>query len=424
MRLTLATLVLVAPCVLALGARRATADDVGPAAPGAAAPSAARDGIAFEPGTPSFADALAKAKAAGKPLFVDFTTDWCGWCRKLEKEVFSQASVGKLMQALVCVQIDAEKRDGPSAAKRYGVSGFPTLVVIDGSGEEIDRIVGYRPPPVFTQEIKRILRDEGTLRALRKRWAEAPDDLDAGLALAGKFAATDGARATDLLSQVAEKAKTRDREMQARVLLEQAAVFQGAGRTTAAADAAETLVRDFADTKSAPKAAMRAGAAFLGLDSRRALAFLDAVRRIAKEPADRSAVEAVAVEVHRSELAAALKRQAEAVGDEPGALNDIAWKCFEMKLNLPEAIGWARRAVEKSERDPLILDTLANLLWITGARQEALGLEKEALGKVDAGMKKEFAAVIARWTAEMEANPAAVPLLPAAPTAPTAPAGK
>ena len=72
-------------------ATSARADDVAPVAPAA--------GVVFEPGTPAFADVLAKSKESGKPVFIDFTTDWCGWCRKLEADTYSQASVGEAMKA-------------------------------------------------------------------------------------------------------------------------------------------------------------------------------------------------------------------------------------------------------------------------------------------------------------------------------------
>jgi hypothetical protein len=102
------------------------------------------------------------------------------------------------------------------------------------------------------------------------------------------------------------------------------------------------------------------------------------------------------------------------------ALNAIAWTCFEMKLNLREAVGWARHAVEKSERDAAVLDTLANLLWTVGARQEALEIEKEAAGKSEGAAKREFDGIAARWTAELEAAKAAKAAAekPAAPETP------
>src|SRR5262245_61647327 len=63
--------------------------------------------VKFESGTPAWADVLAKAKEQKKPIFADFTTEWCGWCRRLEKDVYTKAEVGEAMQAFVNVMIDA-----------------------------------------------------------------------------------------------------------------------------------------------------------------------------------------------------------------------------------------------------------------------------------------------------------------------------
>src|SRR5262245_4891497 len=83
-------------------------------------------GLVFEPGPPPFATVLAKARAEKKVVFVDFSTEWCGWCKKLEQEVFSRPEVAKAMTGFVNVHVDAEKSpEGPSLAKTYGARGFP-----------------------------------------------------------------------------------------------------------------------------------------------------------------------------------------------------------------------------------------------------------------------------------------------------------
>ena len=384
-------------------ATAARADDVptsGAGAPAVAAP----EGVQFESGTPAFADVLAKAKAAGKPVFIDFTTEWCGWCRKLEKDTYSQASVGKLMQGFVNVMIDAEKGEGIELAKRYGVRGFPTLVVVDAAGDEIDRIVGYRAPEPFTKEVTRMLAGEGTIPALRKAYEAAPGDVRAGVALGAKLVVSNPAAASALFAKLVESSKTQDRATQADVRLEYAAALLGAREAEPAMAQAEALVRDFSDTPAAGKAASKVGGAFVRVETKRALAFFDAVRPLATDPQDRTVIEQYTVAVHRAGIAASLKRQGDAAGDDPQALNAVAWTCFEHQMNVREAIGWARKAVEKSERDAAILDTLANLLWLSGtpdARTEAIALEKEAAGKGEGAMKKEFVALVAKWTAEI-----------------------
>ena len=304
----------------------------------------------------------------------------------------------------VLVDGDTEK----DATKRYAVHGYPTIVFADAAGAEVDRIGGWMKTDAFAKEVGRILSGEGTLPALRKRLQESPDDVDAAVALGAKCAKSDPAEATLVFAALLEKSKEKDRATQAKVRLEYAAVLAETGDSDGAMTQAETLVRVFAGTPSAAAVALRAGRAFLLADISRALAFLDAARPLAKEPDEKAAIEGLAVEVHKNGIAAALGRQAEAAADDPMALNEIAWTCFEMKLNVREAVAWARTAVDKSERDPAILDTLANLLWLTGKRDEALKTEEEALAKCDdEDMKREFASNVDKWKAEIAAAEAA-----------------
>lgn len=107
-------------------------------------------GIAFAAG--SFDEALAKARSERRLLLVDVYTDWCGWCRKLDREVFSDRRVAEAARDLVAVRVNAEK-GGEKVADRYDVQGFPTILFVDGSGNIVKRIDGY----VDVAEMVRIL---------------------------------------------------------------------------------------------------------------------------------------------------------------------------------------------------------------------------------------------------------------------------
>lgn len=332
---------------------------------------------------------------------------------------FKNADVIKSLSAFTPILVDGDVEKDVTA--KYGVHGYPTIVIADAAGEEIDRIDRYKPVAEFKADIERIQRGEGTLPAIQKKWAESPGDVDAGIALGARLAGSKPEAAAELFSKLAEQAKSKDKATQGKVSLEYAAALLAAGKREPAAAEAEKLVREFPDTPAAAQAATRVGGAFLALDARRALAFLDTVRGLAKEPRDRMAIESLTVMVHKNGIAASLKRQAEAAGDDPMALNEVAWTCFEQKVNVREAIAWAKKAVEKSDRDPMILDTLANLLWIGGARDEAIKTEEEAAGKTaEEAYKRDFLSNVAKWRAEMEAMKAAkaVPMVPLAPPAP------
>jgi len=99
--------------------------------------------------------AVAKAKAENKMVLLDFTgSDWCGWCMKLDKEVFSKAdfkTFAKDNLVLVTVDFPNAKKLSRKTEKQneelkgqYKASGYPTLVLADADGKEVHRIGGYK----------------------------------------------------------------------------------------------------------------------------------------------------------------------------------------------------------------------------------------------------------------------------------------
>ena len=87
-------------------------------------------------------------------VLLDFTgSDWCGWCIKLRKDTFSKPEFQKFAEEkLVLVELDfprkkeqnAElKKQNQELAEKFGIEGFPTLVLVDPKGTEVTRNVGY-----------------------------------------------------------------------------------------------------------------------------------------------------------------------------------------------------------------------------------------------------------------------------------------
>lgn len=97
--------------------------------------------------------AVKQAAAEKKPVLIDFTgSDWCGWCIRLDKEVFSQKEfVDYANENLVLLKLDfprkkelpaAEKAQNDKLAKKYKIEGFPTIVVLDSRAKQIGEL-GY-----------------------------------------------------------------------------------------------------------------------------------------------------------------------------------------------------------------------------------------------------------------------------------------
>lgn len=112
-------------------------------------------------------------------VMIDFQTDWCVWCRKLEKDTFSDSLVIEYVNSnFSAYSIDAEKGQGIDLAKHYHVSGFPTIVFTDKTGDEVDRIIGYLPADAFLKEIQRIKSGENTYPDILNKTMSAPKNVD------------------------------------------------------------------------------------------------------------------------------------------------------------------------------------------------------------------------------------------------------
>ncbi|MBK9734832.1 MAG: thioredoxin family protein [Saprospiraceae bacterium] len=102
-------------------------------------------GIEFFHGT--WKDAVAKAKAEDKLLFIDAFAKWCGPCKAMAKNVFTQQKVGDFFNAnFINLKLDMEEEDGVSFGHKYPVSAYPTLFFVDGEGKVIKNVTGGQQP--------------------------------------------------------------------------------------------------------------------------------------------------------------------------------------------------------------------------------------------------------------------------------------
>lgn len=104
--------------------------------------------------------ALVKAKCEKKVVMIDFYADWCGWCKVLEDKTFSDEAVKKfLTDKTIPIKINAEEKpNGEKLAKEYKVTGYPCIVFVDGDGKEVGRVIGYKPPQAFLEEVNTFVK--------------------------------------------------------------------------------------------------------------------------------------------------------------------------------------------------------------------------------------------------------------------------
>lgn len=118
-----------------------------------------------------FDAAKAAAGRGNKPILANFTgSDWCGWCKRLDREVFSQpAFQAYARQQLVLFVADFPRKPIPDAtrvrnqalAEQYGVEGFPTILLLDAGGKVLAR-TGYQEggAEAYVAHLQRLLKKD------------------------------------------------------------------------------------------------------------------------------------------------------------------------------------------------------------------------------------------------------------------------
>lgn len=135
---------------------------------GGTAESATSTTLTIPPGewTTNYASAVTAAKADNRQVFLFFTgSDWCGWCRKLDREVLSTPEFKAYAQKkLVLVKLDFPrqipqsnqlKAQNQKLGRQYKIEGYPTVIVLNAQGKQVGRL-GYQPggPKAFINELK------------------------------------------------------------------------------------------------------------------------------------------------------------------------------------------------------------------------------------------------------------------------------
>ena len=101
---------------------------------------------------------------------------------------------------MVPLKINAEK-EGKEVAKKYGVTGYPTILFINGNGEVENKISGYEAPTPFANDLKVIVQDHKEFPTLLARHKSHPDDLETTGKLAAIYAKRgDESKASDLIA--------------------------------------------------------------------------------------------------------------------------------------------------------------------------------------------------------------------------------
>lgn len=358
----------------------------------------------------SLDDATRMAAENNTLVFVEFYTDWCSWCRRLESETLSDHDVRQELGKFVAIQLNAETI-GAEDAKRFGVDSYPAMIFLDPSGEEVERILGYLPPERFIDEVRRI-RTGDTLYACLQELQDDPNNIEAiRRAVDGLLERADPEGAiAKIKSFHAEDEHAHEvcqklmfhagRDLHYRVYLRAGKLYREGWKTTlevppvpGSKRLSRLLDEGLREVESADQAGLMRQARFEDASDLLGLITLDEA-----EVDELFGLATFAFRGGHYELAADLYGRWFGEGDashDADTLNRAAWQLYLARESLDTAVVMARRAYEL---DPSadIADTLARLLYVSGEHMEAIELERMAAESAQGGRAEQYLEVADR----------------------------
>ncbi|HSL17269.1 MAG TPA: thioredoxin fold domain-containing protein [Methylomirabilota bacterium] len=341
-------------------------------------------------------------------VFVEFYTPWCSWCRRLEAETLTDADVRRELDGLVAVRLDAEG-NGREAADRFGIESYPTMVFLDGAGEEVERIVGYLPPERFLAELRRI-RTGDTLFACLEQLRDNPADREAvKRAVKGLLERSDpeGAIAKielyhgvpghdhELCKQLMFEA---GRDLHYRLYLTAAKLYRKGWERpmdVPPVPGAERLRQLFeeglVELDPEEQAERLRKARFADTE-----ALLDLVTADEMPKGDLYGVAELALRGGHYDLAGELYAIWFAEASEGAGADDLnraAWQLYLARESVDTAVEMARTAYE-ADPSADVADTLARLLYVDGQRVDAIALARSAAAEAHGDRALEYLDVV------------------------------
>ena len=106
---------------------------------------------------------LAAAKAAGKPVMLDFYADWCVYCIQMERDTFPDPVVQRAFDQMILLKADVTANDEADKAlqRHMGVAAPPAMIFWDDEGNEIRhlRLLGFKGPGDFAVHLNEVLKE-------------------------------------------------------------------------------------------------------------------------------------------------------------------------------------------------------------------------------------------------------------------------
>ena len=373
-------------------------------------------GTHFEHGL-TWAQVKEKAIKENKFLLVDCFTTWCGPCKYMSSTIFPQEKVGAFLNKnFVNIKVQFDKTSGDSEEVKswyadaeaintaYKVVAYPTFLIFSPKGELVHRIVGGGDADGFIANVEKALHPETQYYTLLKKYEagnKSPEVLKQLALITNAYDKENAEKLAsaymdeqkdlytkdnlDFLTKFTQSSKSRGFQLMLKNPGKVDAVL-GKGKANAILGGIILQEEVYPGLKN-PTADMEglitsAKAKYPTVDMESNVDFFRIMffQKNKNWPKFQTAV-LVYMDKYGKNANAEM-------------LNEFAWTVFENCTDpdcLATALSWSKRSVDATEsKEPLILDTYANLLYKTGKKEDAILIEQKVISLVSADEKKEY----------------------------------
>lgn len=217
-----------------------------------------------------YTEALFQAQSQDQTTLAYFYTDWCGYCKEMDQKTFQDPQViDQMANKYTWLKLNAETDPvGVELGQELGVTGYPTIVIMDHQGQEIDRLQGFIPPERFIEEVSNSVDSPDSLVSLRNRVAADPEALEARLKLGREY--LERRRFSEALSEFDEVLSTAGKDghrEEALFMLAETHIFLQ--QPEEALDALNAMVADFPNGRYDAESKILRGEILLYLNRRK-----------------------------------------------------------------------------------------------------------------------------------------------------------
>lgn len=311
------------------------------------------------------------------------------------REVDSDDTMKAALADAILYKVDCEKGEGPEVAKKYNVRAYPTFLAVNGDGEVTDGWVGYDGAEAWSETVEMAKADRRTIVEKKAAYAEEPT-ADLAVSLANEASTGFDFKTTvDYLKKARELDPDNAAKYSEDILMSMAYGVRGGDFTFDEVDteAQAAIASGGASTDQVMQLAimMTGMSAQMGTPER-GIPYLEAGMKASEGSEDEDIVKmraylapqyALMVE---KDVEKAFKLKLEGMDEgweeDPNALNNFAWWCFENDYNLEQALEWAVKGVELAGTDgerANVLDTAAELCNALGNCDDAIVKIKQAI---------------------------------------------